>query len=96
MDSRPWFDVRPGKGPVAFEIREMMLRGWRWRWLIRRYVLGTVDFVVLVREGVDVCPDDLLLWRDFDENPVPSGADEGIVVEHPLATAKAVGKEVCR
>jgi len=94
MHGRPWFDVRPGETPVAFEIREMLLRGWRW--LIRRYVLGAVDFVVLVRVGVDEGPDDLLVWRDLNESPCPTGADEGIVVEHSLGAAKAVGKEVGR
>jgi len=88
MDGPPWFDVGPGEAPVAFEVRDMMLRGWRWH--IRRYILGAVDFVVHVWVGVVEGPDDLFIRRDPDENPVPSGADEGIAVDHSLGAAKAV------
>lgn len=58
--------------------------------------MGSEDLVVELRVGVVVCPDDLFVWCDLDENPVPSGADEGIVVKHSLGTAKIVGIEVPR
>ncbi len=38
----------------------------------------------------------MFVWCDLDENPVPSGADKGIVVEHSLGTTKIVGIEVVR
>ena len=88
MYGRPWFDVGPGEAPAAFKVRSMRRRGWRW--LIRWYVLGAVDFVVHVWVGVVEGPDDLFVRRDPDENPVPSGADEGITVDHSLGAAKAV------
>ena len=55
-----------------------------------------IHLAVRVRIRVDECPDDLFVWCDLDEHPFPTGADEGIAVEHPLGTTKAGGKEVGR
>ena len=93
MDRCPWFDVRPGESPVAFEVRDRFWWGW-WRRLIRWYVLGAVHLVVIPRVRVDVLPDDFFVWGDFDEHPIPSGADEGVVVHHPLGTAEAIRKKL--
>ncbi len=64
--------------------------GLRWWWFIRWDVLGAVDLVVHVRIGVVEGPDDLHVWRDPNEHPVPSRADEGIAVQHPLGATKAI------
>ena len=72
------------------------MRGLRWWRFIRWDVLGAVDFIMLVWIGVDIGPDDLFVWCNLDERSCPTGADESIVIKHPLGTAKAVGKEVVR
>ncbi len=64
--------------------------GLRWWWFIRWDVLGAVDLVVHVRIGVVEGPDDLFVRRDPNEHPVPSRADEGIAVQHPLGATKAI------
>ena len=43
--------------------------------------MGAVDFVVLVWIRVDEGPNNFLIRSNLDENPVPSGADKGIIVE---------------
>ena len=58
--------------------------------------MGAVDFVVLVWIRVDEGPNNFLIRSNLDENPVPSGADKGIIVEHPLSTPKTIRKQVIR